>query len=668
MPVRQLVREMTAESAPNPLFQAVRRRLDPLSSPWTAHPVWFATYCLSVWVGRVLLVGDSQVAATWPAVGIAFGWLMPYVADRANYRKAPFWAVVAVIVLASGIIATTTGQRTPLGTVSGVSGTIAAVATAELYLTPRGSRRRDLIVTADLVRYVVACLLGVGLAWLVVPGVGLLTGSIDLAGSGYWYLRNLSSLIWLGLLALVVLGDRRRYVAREASWPIVPVAVLATATAAVGLQATELSALFAFGLLLCAVIVSSLMSVLQCYGYFLVMGAGLVALTVTGKGPYPQLGSGSRAAILHLILVIALIVSVALTVDREERAVLFEEIARDRRRLADQSTLLRTILGSMNEGVLVLESDGTVRMRNQAAVGLLTGELTGAGRLADASDDTVLPREGPPSPPTDLVLRDGTGAPVRTVSVESHLLGPVASGAGSVAILRDVTRERRQISALRTFARVAAHDLKQPLAAIGLWVDTLRDQLAAADGSPVADSLDQIADAADRMDTLLADLLQYSLARDGNLEVSEFDLQSLITEVADHRLRSEVDRAPRLHIAAPVRLRGDRALIRQVVDNVLGNALKYRPEGVPAEVEVTASETVPGYVTLTVADRGIGVPAGQEALIFEEFHRVPTAASLYPGTGLGLAISRRVVERHRGSIRARQRPGGGTCVDITLPC
>ena len=135
MPVRQLVREMTAESAPNPLFQAVRRRLDPLSSPWTAHPVWFATYCLSVWVGRVLLVGDSQVAATWPAVGIAFGWLMPYVADRANYRKAPFWAVVAVIVLASGIIATTTGQRTPLGTVSGVSGTIAAVATAELYLT-----------------------------------------------------------------------------------------------------------------------------------------------------------------------------------------------------------------------------------------------------------------------------------------------------------------------------------------------------------------------------------------------------------------------------------------------------------------------------------------------------------------------------------------------------
>lgn len=646
--------------------------------------MWCLAYCVAVWSGRRLLVGDAQIAATWPAIGIAFAWLVPFVSDRRQYRRAPFWLVIAFIVASSALIALHTGRPTPVGNYSGVSNCIAAVVTAELYLSGRGSRRREFLITADLVTYVTACTLGVAASWLAVPVVAVAFRALDWAGAGYWYLRNLSSLAYLGLIGLLVLGERRRYVARESPWYVVPVALALTAGMVLFLTQTDLSVILSFAILLCAVVASSLMSVLQCYVYLVAVGGSLIALGVAGQWPYDWLPTDAQGALLHFVLLVALVVSLALSVDREERAVLFEELSRDRMRLAEQTSLLRTILGSMSEGVVVLDAKGAVLLRNQAAVGMMIGNGEGVeGALGGAAREVgsprsglsglgapldrgmVLPREAPPLPPVDLVLRDAVGVPIRTVSVESHMLD--AGELGSVAILRDVTEERRQLSELRTFARVVAHDLRQPLAAIVMWVDTLRQELGdRGAGHAAEEGLDHISAATVRMDTLLGDLLAYALARDGNLVVTEFDLQALVDEVVAARLPAEAT-PPTIQAEVPFQLRGDRALIRQVVDNVVGNSLKYTVDGHPAEIEISGQRTASGYLTMTIADRGIGVPVGEEASIFEEFHRVSGAARRYPGTGLGLAISRRVVERHHGFISARQRPGGGTCVDITLP-
>ena len=108
----------------------------------------------------------------------------------------------------------------------------------------------------------------------------------------------------------------------------------------------------------------------------------------------------------------------------------------------------------------------------------------------------------------------------------------------------------------------------------------------------------------------------------------------------------------------------DDVLIEQVLINLLDNALKYTPPGSP--IEVTRGRTTGGAVLIEVADRGPGLPPGEERRIFEKFHRADAAPSVR-GAGLGLAICRGIVQAHGGRIWAENRPGGGVAFRFTLP-
>ena len=121
----------------------------------------------------------------------------------------------------------------------------------------------------------------------------------------------------------------------------------------------------------------------------------------------------------------------------------------------------------------------------------------------------------------------------------------------------------------------------------------------------------------------------------------------------------------------------DFVLIAQVLTNLLDNAVKYSPSATPVELAARVvgdrdrQAKAPVLLELTVADRGSGIPAQELGRVFDKFHRVQRAEDavtpLPPGTGLGLAISKGIVEAHEGSIEARNRPGGGTVIRLTLP-
>jgi signal transduction histidine kinase len=106
-------------------------------------------------------------------------------------------------------------------------------------------------------------------------------------------------------------------------------------------------------------------------------------------------------------------------------------------------------------------------------------------------------------------------------------------------------------------------------------------------------------------------------------------------------------------------------MLRQVLDNLIGNAVKYTRPGSRAQVLV-AVERSADAARISVADQGIGIPADQRQKVLSQFHRAHTGQG-YAGTGLGLAICQRVIERHGGSIDIAENPGGGTIVTITLP-
>jgi signal transduction histidine kinase len=114
-------------------------------------------------------------------------------------------------------------------------------------------------------------------------------------------------------------------------------------------------------------------------------------------------------------------------------------------------------------------------------------------------------------------------------------------------------------------------------------------------------------------------------------------------------------------------VRADRGMIRQLIDNLVGNALKYTAPGQPARVDISAHRRDDDdQWTVTIADRGIGIPFADQPHIFTSFHRA-AAHRNYQGTGLGLAICERIVTRHGGTIAATDNPGGGTRVSFTVP-
>jgi signal transduction histidine kinase len=224
---------------------------------------------------------------------------------------------------------------------------------------------------------------------------------------------------------------------------------------------------------------------------------------------------------------------------------------------------------------------------------------------------------------------------------------------------------RRREEELSRFAGVVAHDLRSPLAVATGFVELIRQdhQLLDDDHRHYLAVVDK---SLHRMRRLIEDLLAFATAEHVRIDEAPVDLAEVVAEVLAERTAhlAPADR-PEVDIGPLPRLTGDPALLRQVLDNLLGNAFKYTAPGQPARVSVTAEPGPDGW-RIEIADRGIGIPAGQHAAVFDPFRRAG-GSERYPGTGLGLAICKRIVERHGGHIGAGPNPGGGTRFTIDLP-
>ncbi|MFI5954712.1 ATP-binding protein [Cryptosporangium sp. NPDC051539] len=235
-----------------------------------------------------------------------------------------------------------------------------------------------------------------------------------------------------------------------------------------------------------------------------------------------------------------------------------------------------------------------------------------------------------------------------------------------VARREDVERAlRRREKELAGFAGVAAHDLRTPLTAASAYLEVLAEDTDVRFDPQSAEFLDRARSAVARTDRMLTDLLGYATADQVELRRAEVDLGRLVADVVAERTdRLEAD--PRRVVVGelPV-VSGDPNMIRQVLDNLIGNALKYTAPGQPPRVSVTGRWIESGW-SIEVADRGIGIPPDERAGVFDAFHRGQGSGG-YSGSGLGLAICRRAIERHGGMIGVDEHPGGGSLFWFTLP-
>lgn len=266
------------------------------------------------------------------------------------------------------------------------------------------------------------------------------------------------------------------------------------------------------------------------------------------------------------------------------------------------------------------------------------------------------------------------GRPDRALMVDARpLLATDGTVLGAVASSYDVTVLREREAELKAFAGIVAHDLNSPLAAVLGYTEEILDDLNAGTPGAVAHvrvTLELIISHMTRMGRLIDDLLAYATARDKPLRPEPVDLNAMITEIAANRSHRANSRgadttAPVIRTSPLPTVPADPGLLRQLLDNVIGNAIKYTRPGEAARVHIWAT-SAESSVHLHIDDRGIGIPADQRSSIFTAFHRAPTDTP-YAGTGLGLAICERVTTRHGGSIIATENPDGGTRITITLP-
>jgi two-component system, OmpR family, sensor histidine kinase VicK len=357
---------------------------------------------------------------------------------------------------------------------------------------------------------------------------------------------------------------------------------------------------------------------------------------------------------------------------------------------ARRAAELDAVLDNMVEGVFACDKSGALTHMNAAGQRLL--ELSSAGDVARAPVEAgggglgpVHP-DGRPFSPAELPLLRALAGEViveedevvenpgnnRRVFLRSSA-APIrdANGAvaGAVAVARDVTEVAEFDRLKDEFIRVAAHELKTPVAILKGYALTLMrtDQTLPVRSRRMLEAIDR---GAERINGVVEDLLDISLARLDALHLSAVpvDLDELARETVAGLHTSELHRVViRCEDPAPLTVKADSARTRQVLRNILSNALKYSPAGGTIEV-VLSADRARGEARVSVRDYGIGIPAQRQAGIFRLFYRAHTDTPHdYGGMGVGLYMAKELIKRQGGRIWFESREGEGSTFSFTLP-
>ena len=327
---------------------------------------------------------------------------------------------------------------------------------------------------------------------------------------------------------------------------------------------------------------------------------------------------------------------------------------------------LDTLFLHMTDGVVAFASDGSILHSNPAVSQMLGKEVS----FYDY--DELFGRQFPFQQVMSLQRPDFVSGELTVGDRILELyLAPFSDGedGGVMAVLHDVTAQRKNEEMRKEFVANVSHELRTPLTNVRSYAETLRD----SEDIPrdMENSfLDIIISETDRMTHIVQDLLTLSRLDSGraDMKMVRFPFREAIDSVC-----RAVDLEAKRHHHTLIRnygptlpmITGDRSRLEQVMMNVISNAIKYTPDGGTIEVD---AGIIGKNVWMEVSDNGIGIPKQDRERIFERFYRVDKARSRESGgTGLGLSIAREIVLRHNGSIALTDHDGPGTTVRILLP-
>lgn len=354
------------------------------------------------------------------------------------------------------------------------------------------------------------------------------------------------------------------------------------------------------------------------------------------------------------------------------------------RKEEETQTHLASILESMNSGVIGIDVAGAITQFNKAAseiTGLALGDVLGRAygevfrRQAEGEESLLrVLSSGRGLTRDEKVIWRGDGQPVPVWFQSALLRDQHGSTLGAVEIFSDVSRTKaleeelrktKTMAALGEMAATVAHEIRNPLGAMGMWVGLLERDLAA--GDPRRKTVTRVLEGLSRLNRIVSNLLVYSRPVKASMHV--VDLSDVLNEIVDF-VQIEVERQgqsvrveKRWGDGDGVRVRIDPEKMHQVVMNLCLNAVQAMPGGGTLSVFLDPGEKAGSdFVSFRIADTGCGIDSSIRDKIFDPFFTTKEN-----GTGLGLAIVKKLVEYHSGHITIDSETGKGTTARVFLP-
>ncbi|WP_197452016.1 sensor histidine kinase [Rosistilla carotiformis] len=341
-----------------------------------------------------------------------------------------------------------------------------------------------------------------------------------------------------------------------------------------------------------------------------------------------------------------------------------EQLQADRRRSF-------MVLAHMVEGIIAIDDTRRVLLVNEAACHFLKlNSETAVGRqlleVVRVPEVTAVVNQ-------TLATNDDAEAEIQLSDMRQLLVKastlPSQSRPGVLLTIHDQTHLKQLEAMRREFIANVSHELKTPLAAVKGYAETL--QLGAIDDTEMAPHfVNQILAQADRLERLIADMMHLARAQDRSQPAEPTDVPVLpvIQECCETYQPVAAQKNIELTLQPfdeSIAILAEREALLTVANNLVGNALRYTPEG--GHVTVSC-QTEDELVSIAVADDGLGIPLEDQERVFERFYRVEKARDQqYGGTGLGLAIVKNIVQSFGGTMRLKSMPGKGSTFEAVLP-